>query len=580
MATTQPANASLIGTPHTTSHRTEENSAARAAVTPSTPSTLDNSGFPSPLCQRAVTLEDISFDEKLRPREQERLPLYKDSRRRLVFIGILIAWFFKGFDDSVITTIVPALSRRFDALGLIAWFSAAYFFPQACLAIGFGRLAAVANTRMLVVIDGMLLIVGSILCIVANSASLFILGRVITGLGIALGFPLCATVLICITSPNERPLYMAGCVGVDVMSLAFGSLLGGFFETNIDYRWVFALTIFGAVMSMVFIYPFQQPARPTDHLPVWQHLRRFDFMGFGLFLVCSICLLLALQMATQSGRWDSTPVIVLFALFTVTLPIFILQQRTHCHPDDRLLPRGIFSRDMSLLLGFGLSTMFAMYGVYYYLSTYFQSVHGLSSFDTGVCLLAFFITSGVASLATGASTEFVTYANTIILMGVTLALVGSALLTTLDQNTSRIKASLLTMISGFGFGTAQTLAVVFSQSWVAEHLQPLTVSIALMMQLLGGTLGLVLGGSLLNMRVRAGLEHLHGKLSEVQVAEIAQGSLPPEVMESLPTSVTVEVYSIMAQAVQNIFYTATGAVAVAEDEQQWLVLAANTSYKQ
>ncbi|KAK8038987.1 hypothetical protein PG993_007398 [Apiospora rasikravindrae] len=456
----------------------------------------------------------------------------------------------QGFD---IATIVPALSRRFDSLDLIAWFSAAYFFPQACLAIGFGRLAAVANTRMLVVIDGILLIVGSILCIIANSATVFILGRVITGLGIALGFPLCATILICITSPDERPLYMAGCVGVDVMSLAFGSLLGGFFETNIDYRWVFALTIFGAVMSMIFIYPFQQPARPTDHFSAWQHVCRFDFLGFGLFLVCSICLLLALQMATQSGRWNSTPVVVLFALFTATLPIFILQQRTHSHPDDRLLPRGTFSRDMSLLLGFGFFTMFAMYG----------SVHGLSSFDTGICLLAFFITSGVASLATGVSTEFVTYTNTIVLTGVSLALVGSAVLTTLDQNTSRLKASLLTMISGFGFGTAQTLAVVFSQSWVAEHLQSLTVSIALMMQLLGGTLGLVLGGSLLNMRVRAGLQHLQGTLNEAQVAEIAQGSLPPEVLDTLPKSVTVEVYTIMAQAVQNIFYTATGAVAVA-----------------
>ncbi|KAK8038986.1 hypothetical protein PG993_007397 [Apiospora rasikravindrae] len=64
---------------------------------------MDNSGFPRPLCQRAITLENISIDEKLRPREEERLPLYKDSRRRLVFVGILIAWFFKGFDDSVIS---------------------------------------------------------------------------------------------------------------------------------------------------------------------------------------------------------------------------------------------------------------------------------------------------------------------------------------------------------------------------------------------------------------------------------------------------------------------------------------------
>lgn len=303
-----------------------------------------------------------------------------------------------------LATIVPALSRRFDALDLIAWFSAAYFFPQACLAIGFGRLAAVANIRILVVIDCMLLVgkillamdqtytnevflilcdpVGSILCIIANTAVVFILGRAVTGLGIALGFPLCATILICITSPDERSLYMAGCVGVDVMSLAFGSLLGGFFETNIDYRWVFALTIFGAIMSLVFIYPFQQPSRPTDNLSAWQHVCRFDFLGFFLFLVCSICVLLALQMATQSGRWDSVPVIVLFTLAVVTLPVFMLQQRTHPYPDNRLLPCGIFSRDMSLLLGFGFFTMFAMYGVYYYLSTYFQVCYSHLCFDS------------------------------------------------------------------------------------------------------------------------------------------------------------------------------------------------------
>ncbi|KAK8107555.1 uncharacterized protein PG998_009568 [Apiospora kogelbergensis] len=490
-------------------------------------------------------MEAVSIDEKSEPKEQQRLPLYKDRRRRSVFLGILLA------------------CRKFDAHDLIAWFGAAYFFPQACLAIGFGRLAAVANIRILVVIDGMLLIVGSILCIVANSAPIFILGRAITGFGIALGFPLCATVLISITSPDERPLYMAGCVGVDVMSLAFGSLLGGFFETDINYRWVFALTVFGAVLTVVFIYPFQQPDRPSDQLSAWQHFYRFDFLGFALFLVCSICVLLALQLATQGGRWDSTPVIALFVMATVTLPLFIIQQRTHCHPDDRLLPRGIFSRDMSLLLGFGFFTMFAMYSVYYYLSTYFQSVLGLSSFDTGVCLLAFFVTSGVASLVTGISTEFVTYANTIIMTGGTLALVGSVILTTLDQYTSQIKASLLTMVSGFGFGTAQTLAVVFSQSWVAEHLQSLTVSIALTMQLLGGTLGLVLGGSLLNLHIHDGLQPLKGLLNGTQAAEISQGSLSPELMDTLPNSARECIHVMTAQAVQNIFYTATGAVALA-----------------
>lgn len=164
---------------------------------------------------------------------------------------------------------------------------------------------------------------------------------------------------------------------------------------------------------------------------------------------------------------------------------------------------------------------------------------------------------------TGISTEFVTYANTIIMTGGTLALVGSVILTTLDQYTSQIKASLLTMVSGFGFGTAQTLAVVFSQSWVAEHLQSLTVSIALTMQLLGGTLGLVLGGSLLNLHIHDGLQPLKGLLNGTQAAEISQGSLSPELMDTLPNSARECIHVMTAQAVQNIFYTATGAVALA-----------------
>jgi MFS family permease len=81
-----------------------------------------------------------------------------------------------------------------------------------------------------------------VICIIASSAPVFIIGRVVTGIGIAAGVPLCATILIDITSPGERATYMASCVGVDVISLAFGALLGGYLETNMDYRKYFKLS--------------------------------------------------------------------------------------------------------------------------------------------------------------------------------------------------------------------------------------------------------------------------------------------------------------------------------------------------
>lgn len=215
--------------------------------------------------------------------------------------------------------------------------------------------------------------VGSVICIVAESAPIFIVGRLVTGIGIAAGVPLCATILIDITNPGERPTYMASCVGVDVVSLAFGALLGGYLETKMDYRWAFAFTIFGALLSVGLIAAaYDQPRRETDALPAAEHLKRFDFFGFGLLSMFSVFLLVGIQLAAQNNEWISAPVIACLSISACVLLAFIIQQFRHEDPDNRLLPRGLFNRDVSLLLAFGFFVMFAMYGVYYYLSTYFQ----------------------------------------------------------------------------------------------------------------------------------------------------------------------------------------------------------------
>lgn len=211
------------------------------------------------------------------------------------------------------------------------------------------------------------------ICIIASSAPVFIIGRVVTGVGIAAGVPLCATILIDITSPEERPTYMASCVGVDVISLAFGALLGGYLETEMDYRWAFAFTIFGAVLSVGLVAAaYEQPRRDTDGLPMAEHLRRFDFFGFGFLSLFSVLLLVGIQLAAQNNEWVSAPVIACLVVSVLMFACFVVQQAKYDDPDNRLLPRGLFNRDISLLMAFGFFVMFAMYGVYYYLSTYFQ----------------------------------------------------------------------------------------------------------------------------------------------------------------------------------------------------------------
>jgi fucose permease len=127
---------------------------------------------------------------------------------------------------------------------------------------------------------------------------------------------------------------------------------------------------------------------------------------------------------------------------------------------------------------------------------------------------------------------WVPYANITIITAATLALVGTFALTSLNEYTTTLHASLISIISGIGFGSSQTLAIIFSQTWVPKHHQSFVVSVALMVQIFGGTLGLVVGGSVLNTQVA----YLDNEVSATQA---------------------------LAKSVQAVFYTCAAAATIA-----------------
>ncbi|KAH6986860.1 major facilitator superfamily domain-containing protein [Ilyonectria destructans] len=99
---------------------------------------------------------------------------------------------------------------------------------------------------------------GTVICIAAPTAETCIVGRALAGLGMAALVPLAATMLGDITTPNERPVYFALIVGLEVLSLAIGSPLGGALDTAGDYRWGFAVTLVIKLLAFVFAFPFYE----------------------------------------------------------------------------------------------------------------------------------------------------------------------------------------------------------------------------------------------------------------------------------------------------------------------------------
>ena len=197
--------------------------------------------------------------------------------------------------------------------------------------------------------------VGSVVCAVAPSASIFIIGRAVCGIGAAALLPIGLEMLFIITNEDERPAYIALVVGVEALASGIGPLIGAIFAEKLSFRYGFVANLamivgFGA---MVF-FAFNQQRRNKRPVHFWSILKKeFDLLGCALFLTSTLTILLGLQFAAQSNSWKTLKVILCLSVGGSTFIAFVVQQCWGCRK-FKFVQASVTNREvgLSLLLGF------------------------------------------------------------------------------------------------------------------------------------------------------------------------------------------------------------------------------------
>lgn len=128
--------------------------------------------------------------------------------------------------------------------------------------------------------------------------------------------------------------------------------------------------------------------------------RHLDLLGFALFAPAVIQLLLALQFGGNKFAWDSPQVIGLFCGSGATCIVWLVWN--YYQGDAALLPaamvrrRTVWSATM-----FNAFQMVGIYGLFYYLPIYFQSVYNASAILSGVYIIPMIIPQLLAAGLTG-----------------------------------------------------------------------------------------------------------------------------------------------------------------------------------
>lgn len=126
---------------------------------------------------------------------------------------------------------------------------------------------------------------------------------------------------------------------------------------------------------------FTMPKTPDRSKPLREKLMLLDLLGTGLFALCLISLLLALQYGVDRP-WSDPLIIALLAISAAALPVFLFQQTKRKR--QGLFPRRIIRiRNVWAACGL-LSFLFATLGnIFYYLPLFFQvsQFHPLSLYS-------------------------------------------------------------------------------------------------------------------------------------------------------------------------------------------------------
>ena len=123
-----------------------------------------------------------------------------------------------------------AIADDLHDLDQVSWLTTSGLIPTSSLAPVAGRLATIFHPRALVPVICSLIALGTLLCAVADSAPVFILGRVVAGIGSAGVLTLAVIIVLELTGKKNRGVFIGlvnsgMTIGVSVGAIVYGALL-------------------------------------------------------------------------------------------------------------------------------------------------------------------------------------------------------------------------------------------------------------------------------------------------------------------------------------------------------------------
>jgi EmrB/QacA subfamily drug resistance transporter len=165
-------------------------------------------------------------------------------RKWLILCVLAAVAFMAQLDLFIVNVAVPAMGRSFHGAGLsdLSWVLNGYAIVFGALLVPAGRLADHFGRRRFLLGGVVVFTAGSIVCAVAPSLDVLVLGRLFQAVGAASIVPASLGLLLPTFPARQHNLVVGAWAGVAAVAASSGAPLGGLLVT-LSWRWIFLVNL-------------------------------------------------------------------------------------------------------------------------------------------------------------------------------------------------------------------------------------------------------------------------------------------------------------------------------------------------
>ena len=412
-------------------------------------------------------------------------------RLGLALAVIATAQLMVVLDATIVNVALPHIQTALGFSGSnLEWVVNAYALAFGGLLLLGGRSGDLLGRRRIFIFGILLFSLASLLGGFATTQAWLLGARVLQGVGGAFAAPT-ALSLIAVTFPEGQPRNRAMGVyaAMSVAGGAVGLIAGGLLVQYLDWRWVFWVNVpIGLVVAFF----------ATRVLPESERRRgAFDLPGAitGSLGLASLVYGLSSAATSPNGvsHWGDTKVIVALVASVVLLVAFGFIEVRSKHA---LVPmRVLRSRNRTGAYLIMLCVGTALFGMFFFLTIFVQSVWGYSALKTGIAYLPMITMVMVAS---GIASQLVSRigARPLLLAGTAIATGGMFWLSRITEN-SHYASGLLgpMLVTALGMGLTFVPLSLVALAKVANNDTGVASSLLNTGQQVGGAIGLAILGT-------------------------------------------------------------------------------------